>query len=58
MPRNLDPEGLSVLRFVQRYSDARKRGLSKADAAALMLDKKAHENATLTDLMEEESHDD
>ena len=49
-----DPEILSVMRKIQEYADARKRGLSRSEAEQLLLDKKAHENSTIADPMKEE----
>ena len=49
-----DPEGLSVMRKIQEYADARKRGLSRSEAEQLLLDQQRHDNATLNDPMEDE----
>lgn len=49
-----DPEILSVMRKIQEYTDARKRGLSRSEAEQLLLDQQRHDNATLNDPMEDE----
>ena len=41
-----DPEGLSVLRYIQNYSDLRKHGLTEREAEELLEDQRAWESAT------------
>ena len=42
-----DPQGLSVLRMIQKYADTRRVGLTELEAGELLADQKAHENASL-----------
>ena len=52
--RNLD--GCDGLRMILKYADARKHGLTRMEAEQLLLDKAAHESASLT--LKEEINDD
>lgn len=52
-----DPQGLSTLRFIAKYADARRNGLSAQEAKELLADQQRHDTATLNDPMENDDDD-
>ena len=50
-----DPMGLSVLRFIQRYADAKRDGLTPHEAKELLMDKQRSENSTIIPKEEQEN---
>ena len=50
----IDPENLSAAKFLAKYSDARRGGLSRKETEQILADQAAHEAATVGDPMEDD----